>query len=108
MKLAKSGSRGVYWRSNERGTQDRRLGDGCRERGDWWIRWACPHGHLHRARIGPKSLAREESERHRIERPCPLRRSKPTAYLLVDVISEYLAASKGMKRSWKDDKRYAE
>ncbi len=28
------------------------------ERGDWWIRWSCPHWHLHRALSGPKSLER--------------------------------------------------
>jgi len=32
MKLAKSGSRGVFWRANERGTQEQRLGKGRRER----------------------------------------------------------------------------
>jgi hypothetical protein len=106
MKLAKSGSRGVFWRANERGTQERRLGEGRRERGDWWIRWACPHGHLHRAQIGPKSLAREESERRRVERPCPARQSKPTHYLLADVIREYLVGIEGRKRSYKDDQRY--
>jgi integrase len=106
MKLAKSGSRGVFWRVNERGTQERRLGKGHRERGDWWIRWACPHGHLHRAQVGPKALAQRESERHRIERPCPSRQPKPTHYLLADVIREYLAGIEGRKRSYKDDARY--
>jgi hypothetical protein len=76
MKLALSGSRGVYWRTNARGTQDQRNRDGKRERGDWWIRWGCPHGHLHRARVGPKSLAQREVERHRLERPCPRRAPK--------------------------------
>jgi hypothetical protein len=61
MKLAKSGSRGVFWRANERGTQELRLGKEHREQGDWWIRWACPHGHLHRAQVGPKALAQRES-----------------------------------------------
>ena len=75
-------------------------------RGDWWIRWACPHGHLHREQIGPKSLAREEAERRRLERPCPARKPKPTSYLLADVIDEYLQSTKGRKRSWKDDDRH--
>jgi integrase len=106
VKLADSGSRGVFWRRNARGTQDLRAGSGRRERGDWWIRWACPYGHLHRSLVGPKSLARQESERRRLERPCPERQPKPTTYLLGDVIDEYLEASKTRKRSWKDDARY--
>ncbi len=107
MKLAESGTRGVFWRRNPRGTQEVRGPQG-RERGDWWIRWACPHGHLHRMLIGPKSLAREESERHRIERPCPLRKPKPASYLLADVIREYLDEAKSYKRSYRDDKRYGD
>jgi integrase len=105
MKAAKSGSRGVFWRANERGTQELRTATG-RQRGDWWIRWKCPHGHLHRGQVGPKSLAREQSERHRIQRPCPLRKPKPASYLLADVIREYLDATKNQKRSHKDDARY--
>jgi hypothetical protein len=105
MKPAKSGSRGVFWRANERGTQELRTPAG-RQRGDWWARWTCPHGHLHRELIGPKSLAREESERRRIERPCPTRKPKPVSYLLGDVIEEYLSATKNQKRSYKDDERY--
>ena len=105
MKLAQSGSRGVFWRLHVRGTQERKRTGKPTERGDWWIRWACPHGHLHRARIGPKSLAKEQSERRRIERPCPRRQPKPTAHLLADVITEYLAATKS-KRSHKEDARY--
>lgn len=45
--------------------------------GAWWIRWACPHGHLHRAKVGPKGLARTEYEkckvRGRTEGYCPRR-----------------------------------
>src|SRR5262249_29164565 len=90
--------RGVFWRANGRGTQELRSSRG-KQRGDWWIRWACPHGHLHREQIGPKSVAREESERRRLERPCPARQPKPTSYLLSDVIREYLDATKNQKRS---------
>jgi hypothetical protein len=53
MKLAQSGSRGVFRRANGRGSQELR-GAG-RERGDWWIRWACGHGHVHRSKVGPKA-----------------------------------------------------
>src|SRR5262249_19819161 len=77
-----------------------------RQRGDWWIRWTCPYGHLHRAQIGPKSLAQKEAERHRLEKPCPRHRPKPSTHLLGDLIQQYLAAAKGHKRSWRDDARY--
>jgi integrase len=106
MKLAASGSRGVLWRSNPRGTQKVRHNDGRREQGDWWIRWSCPHGHLHRALIGPKSLAQKEAERHRLERPCPRHAAKPASYLLADVIDEYLKATRSYKRSAREDERH--
>jgi integrase len=108
MKLAQSGSRGVFWRASSRGSQDRKRPDAVRERGDWWIRWACPHGHLHRLHVGPKALAQRQAERHRLERPCPARESKPATYLLPDVIHEYLDGTKNHKRSHKDDARYGE
>jgi integrase len=107
MKLAKSGSRGVYWRPNLRGSQDLRRPGLDPERGDWWIRWACPHGHVHREKIGPKGLAQREAERRRIERTCPRRVSTKT-HLLSDVIHEYLTSVKGQKRSYHDEKRYGE
>lgn len=106
MKLARSGSRGVFWRSSPRGTQDRKAEGGIRQRGDWWIRWACPHGHLHRAHVGPKALAQKEAEKHRIDRPCPARATRPMRHLLGDVIDECLRATRNIKRSWKDDDRY--
>jgi integrase len=73
MKQARSGHRGVYWRANPRGSQ--RLPGGAR--GDWWARWACGCGKLHREKIGAKALSREESERRRtrarLEGWCPNR-----------------------------------
>src|SRR5262249_47286524 len=68
--------------------------------------WTCPHGHLHRELIGAKSLAREESERRRLERPCPARKPKPTRWLLTDVIDDYIKGTKARKRSWRDDGRH--
>jgi integrase len=120
MKRAESGSRGVFWRSNPRGTQVVDASEGKRERGDWWVRWSCRHGHLHRELIGPKSQAISEVEGRRNlakkneqhltdgERGelCPKHRPRRTSFLLPDVIREYLAASKGYKRSHKDDVRY--
>lgn len=106
MRLAKSGSRGVFWRANDRGTQELRRSAGERQRGDWWVRWTCPHGHLHRELVGPKSLAQKEAERRRLERPCPQRAPKATAHLLPDVIRDYLADAKASKRSYRDDARF--
>ena len=53
-----------------------------------------------------KSLATEEVQRKRLERPCPRRQARPVSYLVVDVIKEYLAAAKVSKRSFRNDKRY--
>jgi integrase len=106
MKLAASGSRGVFWRSNPRGTQELKKRNGGRLRGDWWARWTCPNGHLHRALVGPKSLAVQEAQRKRLERPCPAREPRPASYLLADVIDRYLETAKKTKRSWKNDERY--
>jgi integrase len=73
MKLAASGTRGVFWRANSGGSQ--RIPGG--SRGDWWARWACGCGRLHRALIGPKAFARHECERRRtrarVEGWCPTR-----------------------------------
>ena len=108
MKLATSGSRGVIWRANPRGTQKLRRPSGHRQRGDWWIRWACLHGHLHREQVGPKSLATQEVQRKRLEKPCPRHQPRPASYLVADVIREYLAAAKVSKRSYRDDERYGD
>lgn len=108
MKLAISGNRGVIWRASPRGTQELRRPDGRRERGDWWIRWACLHDHLHRAQVGPKSLATQEVQRKRLEGPCPRHQRRPATYLLADVIRDYLAAAKVSERSFRDDERYGD
>jgi len=50
----------------------------------------------------------KEAEKHRIERPCPARVTRPTRHLLSDVIDECLKATRNIKRSWKDDQRYGE
>src|SRR6266540_3517391 len=64
------------------------------------------HGHLHRERVGPKSLANKKAEGKRVNRPSPNRQPKPAAFLLSDVIREYLGAARGYKRSYRDDARY--
>jgi integrase len=56
--------RGVLWRDHRRGTQ---VHPKTRRRGDWWISWKCRHGHRHREKIGPKSLAKEEYGRRRTQ-----------------------------------------
>jgi hypothetical protein len=106
MKLAQSGSRGVFWRANPRGTHRRTLAPKQWEQGDWWIRWACPHGHLHRKLIGAKSVANDEAGRQRLEGMCPTRTSKPESCLLSEVIDAHLTAAKAHKRTWREDQRY--
>jgi len=106
MQLATSGSRGVIWRANPRGTQKLILENGRREKGDWWIRWTCPHGHIHRQLAGPKSVATEAVQRKRVERPCPRHQARKVNHLLADVIKEYLTAAEMAKRSFRNDKRY--
>jgi|GEM_PF-2679855 hypothetical protein len=34
--------------------------------GVWWICWACPPGHLHREKIGPKALALTEYQKRKV------------------------------------------
>ena len=105
MKTARSGTRGVFWRPSPQGTQELRREAGT-ERGDWWIRWKCGHGHRpHREKVGPTSAAQKRVEQRRLERYCPTLTERPTKHLLRDVIREYLAAAKH-KRSAKDDARY--
>jgi integrase len=106
MRLALSGSRGVFWRPNPRGGQEAKGSRTGRQRGDWWVRWACRFGHIHRDKIGPKSLAQREAERRRLEKLCPKHAPKQARHLLSDVIDEYLRTTKAQKRSWKDDSRY--
>jgi len=73
MKLAASGKRGVFWRANPRGSQ--RIPGG--SHGDWWARWACNCGKLHREKVGSKTHAGEVCERNRsrmrLEGWCPTR-----------------------------------
>ena len=106
MKLAESGARGVYWRANDRGSQKQRTSKAEWQRGEWWIRWTCLYGHLHRQQVGPKSLASKKAEGKRLERPCPDRTVRPAYYLVADVIEEYLTSTKAVKHSWKDDARH--
>ncbi len=35
--------------------------------GVWWIRWTCRQGHLHRERIGPKSVAKDEYAKRKVQ-----------------------------------------
>jgi hypothetical protein len=34
--------------------------------GVWWICWACPRGHMHREKIGPKGLALTEYQKRKV------------------------------------------
>ena len=108
MRPAQSGVRGVFWRVNPRGGQERRRPEGGRERGEWWIRWACARGHLHREKIGPKSTAENECARRRTQARredfCPQRVSEPKRVRFEDAVTEYLEWAQANKRSWKTDR----
>lgn len=50
-----------------RATRRRQVIRGVFQRGGvWWIRWACPHGHIHREKIGPKGLAVTEYQKRKV------------------------------------------
>ena len=109
MKLATSGKRGVFWRPNPRGSQELRQA-GSRVRGDWWMRWTCGLGHLHRELGGAKSMAEAECERRRTQARrdgfCPRVSVPGRPVLFADVAKQYEEWSKATKRSWKRDREY--
>ena len=78
-----------------------------RERGEWWIRWACSFGHLHREQIGPKALAEKECDRRRTEarrdKFCPRHLVETRPMLFEDAAREYLEWARVNKRSWRSD-----
>jgi len=106
MKLSNSGSRGVYWRATARGSQVLHSPSRQRVRGEWWIRWMCSYGHLHREQVGPKSLAQRESEKRRSEKFCPRVQVRLHRPLLADVIKGHLTRRHGQKKSYRDDIRF--
>lgn len=109
MRQAQSGLRGVFWRSHPRGSQETRVPGG-RVRGDWWIRWTCSYGHLHREKIGPKALAEDEYHRRRTqarrEEFCPRVQRGPRPVLFEDAAKEYLEWARTDKRSWMTDQHW--
>src|SRR5438093_7212385 len=108
MRPAQSGVRGVFWRGNPRGGQERRRPSDGRERGEWWIRWVCARGHLHREKIGPKSIAERECDRRRTQARredfCPQRVSAVKRVPFSDAVTEYLEWAQVNKRSWETDR----
>jgi len=79
--------------------------------GVYWIRWACPHGHLHREKVGPKGLARQEYEKRKVrartEGYCPRRVAAPKAVIVSEAVKDFLAYAQVNKRSHADDRRMA-
>lgn len=107
MRRAQSGVRGVFWRAKPNGSQERRVPGGGKERGEWWVRWMCGFGHLHREKIGPKSVAQAECDRRRTQARregfCPRVVAGPRPLLFEDAVAEYLEWAKVNKRSWFTD-----
>ena len=103
MRAARSGLRGVFWRAQEAGSQRHPV---TKARGDWWIRWVCEgFGHLHKQKVGPKSLAAMQVQERRLARPCPTHTARPTRVLLADAVAAYLREQRH-KRSRKEDARH--
>jgi integrase len=72
--------------------------------GEWWICWACPHGHIHREKIGPKGLALTEYQKRKVAVKTAgfcltqARRERPTLFSVAS--DRYLAwAAKERPRS---------
>jgi hypothetical protein len=77
--------------------------------GNWWVRYADEHGHIHRERAGPKSLAIRLYTRRRAEvqeRRFFPERCRRRDVLLADFIRDYLARVQGTLRSYADLERH--
>ena len=77
--------------------------------GIWWVRYADEHGHIHREKAGPKSLALRLYTRRKAE--VAERRFFPERFrrrdiLLADFIRDYLARIQGTLRSYADLQRH--
>jgi site-specific recombinase XerD len=77
--------------------------------GFWWVRYADEHGHIHREKAGPKSLALRLYTRRKAE--VQERRFFPERFrrrdvLLADFIRDYLARVQGTLRSYADLQRH--
>jgi integrase len=77
--------------------------------GFWWVRYADEHGHIHREKAGPKSLAIRLYTRRKAE--VAERRFFPERFrrrdvLLADFIRDYLARVQGTLRSYADLQRH--
>lgn len=95
--------KGEAMKKNERGIFERPKGSKV-----WWIRYACKYGHLHREKIGPKGLAKDEYERQKVrarrEGYCPTHeRNKPRPTQFQNMAEEYLRWAKVNHRGYQAD-----
>jgi site-specific recombinase XerD len=77
--------------------------------GTWWVRYADEHGHIHREKVGPKSLALRLYTRRKAEvaeRRFFPERVRRRDVLLADFIRDYLARIQGTLRSYADLERH--
>ena len=91
------------------GGKDRGIFERPKNSGIWWICFSCPFGHIHREKVGPKSLARSEYERKKVrvrtEKYCPTQeRNKPRPTLFQDMAKDYLTWAKINQKSFKSTK----
>ncbi len=89
-------------------SEEPRSGAGSVATGGYGGRARIPTSPLCTKLIGPKSVAIREAGRYRLEADslCPVRKPKPSSYLLADVIRECLETSRDHKKSHRDDVRY--
>lgn len=61
--------------------------------GVWWIRWTCRQGHLHRERIGPKSVAKDEYAKRKVQAKtegfCLARVTRERAVPFSELVDDY-------------------
>lgn len=65
-----------------------------RRKGVWWIRWACSYGHLHREKIGPKSIANQEYAKRKTQAKtegfCLDNMKRERVILFREIVADYI------------------
>lgn len=75
--------------------------------GVWWIRWACHQGHLHRERIGPKSVAKDEYAKRKVQAKtegfCLARVTRERPVPFREIVDDYLRYQETHNRHPRND-----